>query len=740
MLAIAFLNPTLLWLLPLVAVPVIIHLLNRRRFQRVRWAAMEFVLAALKRNRRRLQMQQWLLLLLRTLAVLFLIFLVTRPQLAGNTFGGARTHHVVVLDDSLSMAQRSGARDAFVEARDTVLAMANKLADERAGDVLSVLTTGAPERPLLASQRVGAQLQARVREALAPLNHTGDGSGDLAAALAQARKLAAGTPECKRTQITLLSDCRQVDWLQADGQPRADLVAQLQQLDKDTQALRVLAVGGRDAENLAVATVRVKDRVVTRGVPVTVEVEVANRGLSSSQPGELTVRIGEGERANQRTLSVEAIGAGQSQTLSLQHTFAEPGDQSITASLGPDAFVPDNQRCLALHVRPELRCLLVDGDPGQKPEEAETFYLSAVLDPDLEVVTGLDAHVVNDSALADENLEEYDILFLCNVPAPTQPVADKLEKYVAGGGGLVVMTGNQVDPRRYNELFRAGAGGLLPLPLADVQGDMQNPKRMFLADEEHPLFAAVAEPLKSVFAEVLVGRFHASVEDAASKVRPILRVGDARGAALLVAAEAGSPGRGRVVVFGTTADDFWSSLVLVGPAFAPMCHELAGWVVRPQDDRAQNLGTRDVYATTLDGSRYRPDVSLRNLRDAGDERTFTAASSEQNGKEMLGLSVPMAELRGFGAFELGLTRLAGEREVRLLSRNAPLREGELLRVTGVALQRALPAELWAKLRFEEAGGSGHGDEARGSDLARMLAIALVALLMLESLFAWRAGR
>src|SRR5678815_5141893 len=104
MLALAFLNPLLLWALPLAAVPIVIHLLNRRRFKRVPWAAMEFLLAAMKRNRKRLRMEQWLVLLLRTLAVVFLALLVARPQRAGGALLGSRTHHVVVFDDTASMS------------------------------------------------------------------------------------------------------------------------------------------------------------------------------------------------------------------------------------------------------------------------------------------------------------------------------------------------------------------------------------------------------------------------------------------------------------------------------------------------------------------------------------------------------------------------------------------------------------------------------------------------------------
>ena len=79
MIGLAFLNPLLLWALPLAAVPVIIHILNRRRFQKVPWAAMEFLLKAMKRNRKRLRMEQWIVRALRVLAVLLLALLVARP-------------------------------------------------------------------------------------------------------------------------------------------------------------------------------------------------------------------------------------------------------------------------------------------------------------------------------------------------------------------------------------------------------------------------------------------------------------------------------------------------------------------------------------------------------------------------------------------------------------------------------------------------------------------------------------
>src|SRR5437868_14220458 len=88
----------------LVSSPIIIHLINRMRYRRVRWAAMEFLLKSQKRNQRKLIIEQMILLLLRILLVLLAAFLVARFVYgSGGTRGAA---HVVVVDDTMSMHDR----------------------------------------------------------------------------------------------------------------------------------------------------------------------------------------------------------------------------------------------------------------------------------------------------------------------------------------------------------------------------------------------------------------------------------------------------------------------------------------------------------------------------------------------------------------------------------------------------------------------------------------------------------
>jgi hypothetical protein len=111
----SYLSPAMLWGMALAAVPILIHLLFRRRFRRIDWAPMHYLKISIQRNRRRVRLEQLLLLILRTALVLLLFFLVARPvmhaQGLGNWLGGrSRTSQLIVLDDSLSMGYSDGGR------------------------------------------------------------------------------------------------------------------------------------------------------------------------------------------------------------------------------------------------------------------------------------------------------------------------------------------------------------------------------------------------------------------------------------------------------------------------------------------------------------------------------------------------------------------------------------------------------------------------------------------------------
>src|SRR5947199_8065314 len=148
-LAVGFISPAFFAAgILLAAVPIIIHILNRRRFKIVNWAAMEFLLRALRKNRRRLRFEQWLLLAVRCCVLLLLGIALARPvacnqqSLAG--FAGQRSGlHVLIIDNSYSMAYESDRPDAKTNV-DQAKRMARGVTERLAavGEVVANITAG----------------------------------------------------------------------------------------------------------------------------------------------------------------------------------------------------------------------------------------------------------------------------------------------------------------------------------------------------------------------------------------------------------------------------------------------------------------------------------------------------------------------------------------------------------------------------------------------------------------------
>src|SRR6185295_13646026 len=116
----SFLNPIMLFGVAAVSVPIIIHLLNRRKFQKVVWAAMRFLKLSVEQNQRRMQIEDMILLALRCLLLALLALALARPAILSNArdvFGQSKVTGVIVLDNSYSMGMSDGTATRFDNAK-----------------------------------------------------------------------------------------------------------------------------------------------------------------------------------------------------------------------------------------------------------------------------------------------------------------------------------------------------------------------------------------------------------------------------------------------------------------------------------------------------------------------------------------------------------------------------------------------------------------------------------------------
>lgn len=740
MIALAFLNPMLLWALPLAAVPIVIHILNRRRFRTVQWAAMEYLLRAMKRNRKRLRMEQWLVLLLRTLAVLLLALLVSRPQLGGGGLFGVRTHHVVIVDDSASMQQQSGSSPLFVRARERVRSLAEDLAQRRAGDTFTVLRTSRVNQPDLLAQRVGGDFARRVGTMVAEWSCS-DLSADLGATLQSAMQKARAAEEGGRIEYYFVGDQRSRDWIGNDDKPRATLATALAEMDPQRERLTAISVGGAPA-NVGIVEIKLLDRLLVADVAARFVAELRNHGIDPEPAGALAVEVDGRSRV---LIATPALAPGEKVAVPFLHTFAEAGPHHVECALETaDGYAVDDRRTLAVTVKLRSRVLLVDGEPDA--EIGETFFLQAAFEPGGEAATGIETVTVTDAGLAVADLSGIDSIWLCNVQTLDEATAAKLEAFVAAGGGLIVACGPLVDASRYRELLWKDGKGLLPLPIGEVDGDPDRPERAVLMQREHPICEGVADVLELLVGKVwLVRRWLKLEEPTGHRATVVARIGGAEGAPLLATrtyVDADGKAGGEVALLAVSADDSWSNL----PAthlFVVLANQVHRYAARAADFGSLNFVGDGTLRQVVDPGRYRADVAVRALAGEGDERTFTAVVAADPGRPQVEaapvLTVPMAELRQRGAYAVELARHDGGTDAVRIARNATADESRLQAFSAAAFARSFPAELHERVAFVTDGGAGMRDGGEG-EVWRWLAAALVAGLLLESLLAWRFGR
>src|SRR3954469_7713097 len=141
----------------LASIPIIIHLLNRRRFKTIDWAAMDFLLRAMRKNRRRVRFEQWLLLAVRCSVLLLLGLALARPLGCEDTSIAALAArrsglHVIVIDNSYSMSYEADRPDAKTHL-DQAKLMAKRLIDRfsTGGESVAIITAAQPASSIIAS-------------------------------------------------------------------------------------------------------------------------------------------------------------------------------------------------------------------------------------------------------------------------------------------------------------------------------------------------------------------------------------------------------------------------------------------------------------------------------------------------------------------------------------------------------------------------------------------------------------
>jgi hypothetical protein len=449
---------TLVWL-PAATIPIVIHLWNRRKYREMSWAAMEYLLAAIVKSSRRMRIEQLLLLAVRTLLVLLVVLALAEPFLdavASPLVRRARTHRVLVLDGSFSMAYQPADKHVFEIAKEMAIEIVE---DGNEGDAYSLILMSDTPRTIVGTAAYDrGDFITEIEKTTLP--HGGANLPPTITAVEQiVQQVRQDQPQLTRHHVYILTDLQRRTWA-LEGRSDKQQKELQERLDRLSQQgmVEVLPVGGPAGDNLAVTQLAPDNSYAVVGRPVWLEAAVHNfsNQEKSRQLAELWVN---GRRADQRF--VDVLPGDQTPSIRFEHRFQSHGDHAVELRLGGDSLDVDNHRYLSLPVKEHLDALVVSGKRGS------TLPLEAALDGgDFSRGMGgiIRPQVVSESALLELELKRFDCVFLCNVGQFTASEALVLQGYLEQGGGLVTILGDQVLPDRYNRELGGVGGGVRVLP------------------------------------------------------------------------------------------------------------------------------------------------------------------------------------------------------------------------------------------------------------------------------------
>lgn len=474
----SFLRPEFLWALPLAALPVLIHLLNRRRFVRVDFSAMEFLRRARHRTRRRLLLEDLLLLVLRTAAVLAVVLGLARPSTEPVPGLASRlpAAEILVLDGSLSMAHRDGGTSAFERALQAGAEVLRELESARGDRAALILASGKAARLAF-----GEPLE--VRAALAEQDRPEPGRADWPGALGLAARTAEAFSRegAEVVRVTLLTDLQATgfDLAGPEGAALRDLASRGFRLGLwDTGAVR--------RENTAVIGLETDPPELAPGNYGEVHAFLRHFGGAPRSEVRATLLL---DGAPVATADL-AFAPGEQKEWTVPVAPAATGPRAVEVRLEPDALQEDDRRACVLPVRAAPRVLLLG--ESAPPGATEDVFTSLRRFLDLGAGAPVTLQVAAPGRLQASALADTDVVLLADPGVMSPSALAALAEFHLGGGGVLLAAGPATGPAEAGPIL--AALGVEGLEWGDVVEAREPSARLAIQDPSHPALQLFRDP------------------------------------------------------------------------------------------------------------------------------------------------------------------------------------------------------------------------------------------------------
>ena len=425
-----FLNPSILFALSASLIPLIIHLLNKRKFKEVQFSTIHFLKEMVRKEMRRLRLRQWLLLLIRTLIIILLVLAFARPTLSQRDnplVGRAATEVVIILDNSMSLNSLELTGNMLERIRQWWFQMESLF---QFNDRISVILGVEPLQVLALRENYSSDLWQKIAKEIQP----GSLNGNLNLASLRSLEII-GDSELPNKEIYYVSD------FQKNGIDRIQMEELNSDLSEQVKTF-LLPVFHQNDENVSIDSVKIVNQLIEMDQNLKIEAYVRNQNKNKYLNSMVSLVLN-GHRIAQKNCN---IPAGEKMKVSFETVLQSTGNIPGFIECENDALLEDNRYHFNFYIPEKIQILHI------VPSQVFDTYLSSILKPVIDRKIFLH-QIKSISEWSSLQFFQYDIIILEGLNEIPEGLMNRLEHYQRSGNPLILIPGENLSLTSYNKIL-----------------------------------------------------------------------------------------------------------------------------------------------------------------------------------------------------------------------------------------------------------------------------------------------
>ncbi len=453
---ISFLNPTFLLALPLLGIPIIIHLLTKKKYKNYPFSETKFIQTALRKTTKRHKLREYLLLFLRCLTIFVLTAIFSRPVVHyGEIFGKSKEIgkcFVILLDNSYSLNYLEDGELRFNLVKEVSRNLINKL-DEFDEIALGSFSNHLEMRTknFIRDKKICLEMIEEITLSFSP--------SDLAPVLQDAYLFLKNATK-KEKIVILISDLAKNGWRNINR----EYFKKINFYDPTVKVI-LLDVSKEKGKNYALEEISLQESSPAK--PVVIETQIANYG---EEVKEIPLRLYIKEKGEEKKIAAGFLEIAKNEKKSKQfiYNFPEESEAFVHGyvELDRDNLVFDDQRFFIHSRQGKVKIIALDDSAGFSPVESELYYFRLSLNPYREKgLVQVDTFQSNDWIKKIDST--YSLAVLANRKDFSEEEIQTLKSYLENGGNLFISLGEKIDQQFYNQ----NLDWLMPAELVKIKSE-----------------------------------------------------------------------------------------------------------------------------------------------------------------------------------------------------------------------------------------------------------------------------